>query len=95
LANVILGLAYTAAGRLDDARKIVASLEANPTPFGAFGLANLHTALGNGDEAIKWLNFEPHHAFLPWARVSPDLASLRPLPEFARLLERMKLPPKK
>jgi TolB-like protein/Tfp pilus assembly protein PilF len=90
----VLGLAYASAGRLQEAREVLAKLEAAPvTPFGAWGLANLHSQLGNLEQAIKWLEYEPHHAFVPWMRVAPELVPLRNTPGFSRMLERMKLPP--
>ena len=51
--------------------------------------------LGNFDEAFKWANYEPHHAFLPWVRVMPEFAALRSDPRFAGLLARLKLPARK
>jgi TolB-like protein/predicted Zn-dependent protease len=93
LQVALLGHAYARAGRLDEARKVLADLEAAAsTPFRAHGLAGLHTQLGNADKALEWLNFEPHHAFVPWARVDPLFAPLRNTPGFAKFLDRLKLP---
>jgi hypothetical protein len=90
----VLGGALTKAGRIQDARKVLGDLEAAPpSPFRAWSLAALHTELGNLDEALKWLEFEPHHAFVPWVRVDPLFAPLRKAPGFAQFLDRLKLPP--
>lgn len=88
-----LGRSYALAGRTKDARRILAELEAErPTSWGAIGLADLHTALGNHDEAFKWLNYEPAHGWLPWSRVNPALVPLRGDPRFEELMRMMNLP---
>jgi TolB-like protein/Flp pilus assembly protein TadD/tRNA A-37 threonylcarbamoyl transferase component Bud32 len=88
-----LGRTYALVGRTDDARRILEELEAEPpTSWGAIGLADLHTALGNRDEAFRWLNYEPPHGWLPWSRVNPALEPLRQDPRFHELLRRMNLP---
>ncbi|MEE9464716.1 MAG: tetratricopeptide repeat protein, partial [Candidatus Neomarinimicrobiota bacterium] len=88
-----LGCTYALAGRRDEALKILAELEKEEaTPFGAFGLARLYTALGEKDEAFRWLAYEHPHAFLPWVRVSPWSRPLRDDPRFKDLLQRMNLP---
>ena len=94
LQAAVLGGAYIRAGRIQEARKVLADLEAAPTSsFRAWSLAALNTELGNLDEALKWLDVEPHHAFVPWVRVDPLFAPLRKAPGFARFLDRLKLPP--
>jgi tetratricopeptide (TPR) repeat protein len=91
-----LGCTYAAAGRTDEARKIldeVTAREARSPPWRAFWLAQLHTALGEKDEAFRWLNYEYPHAWLPWIRVWPELEPLRNDPRFLELMDRMNLPP--
>ncbi|MFQ5866239.1 MAG: tetratricopeptide repeat protein, partial [bacterium] len=88
-----LGRTYAAAGRKDDARRILAELEAQKaTSWNALGLAELYTALGDKDEAFRWLAYEPPHAWLPWSRTNPALDPLRDDPRFQDLLRRMNLP---
>ncbi|MFQ5603713.1 MAG: protein kinase [bacterium] len=88
-----LGRTYAAAGRKDDARRILAELEAQEaTSWNALGLAELHSALGQKDEAFRWLAYEPPHAWLPWSRTNPALEPLRDDPRFRDLLLRMNLP---
>ena len=90
----ILGRAYALAGRRDEALKILAELEKEEaSPFGAWGLAVLFTALGNKDEAFRWLNYEHPHAWFPWVRVDPQFVPLRDDPRFKELLQKMNLPP--
>ena len=84
-----LGRAYALAGRLDEARAIATRLEAEPTAWNAFALAELHTALGDRDAAFRWLAYEPPHGWLPWARIVPSLEPLRDDPRFAALLRRL------
>ena len=62
-------------------------------PWRAFTLATLYTALGEKDEALRWLNYERPHAWTPWIRVQPEWAPLRDDPGFGDLLRRMNLPP--
>ncbi len=89
-----IGIGYVAAGRPDEARKLVTELEQlKPSPWNAHWLAVLHTLLGNKDEAFRWLNYKHPHAWLPWVRVLDDFKSLRGDPRYDQLLKRMNLPP--
>ncbi len=90
-----LGPAYARAGRTDEARGLLAELEAQLlTPWNAMWLAQIHTALGNKDEAFRWLNYERPHAWIPWVRMLPWFEPLRDDPRFDDLLRRMNLPPR-
>lgn len=84
-----LGRAYAMAGRTEEARAIAADLEAHPTSWNAFALAELHTALGDFDAAFRWLAYEPAHGWLPWSRIVPSLAPLRTDPRFGDLMRRL------
>ena len=53
----------------------------------------IYSALGDNDEAFRWLNYEPHHAWVAWVRVLDWCAPLRNDPRFPALLRRMNLPP--
>jgi len=89
----LLGQAYARAGRRDEALKILAELEKEEVdPYGALGLAELYTALGNKDEAFRWLNYEHPHAWVPWIRTNPPFKPLRDDPRFKDLLRKMNLP---
>ncbi len=90
----LLGCAYAMTGRRDEALKILAELEKRePTPFGALCRAELNTALGNKDEAFRWLSYERPHCWVPWIRVLPPFKPLRDDPRFKDLLHKMNVPP--
>jgi serine/threonine-protein kinase len=93
----VLGSVYAHAGRRDEARAIVARLEQQPvTPWIAFSLAVVYTALGDKDEAYRWLDYERPHAWIPWVRVDHMWKTLWDDPNdprFQALLQRMNLPP--
>ena len=90
-----LGRTYALAGRRAEAQAIVAELQAERvTPWSAFGLASLHAALGNADEAFRWLNYEHPHAWVPFVRVLPWFEPLWHDPRLPALLEKMHVPPR-
>ncbi len=92
----LLGQAYARAGQREEALEILAELEKEePDPYGAFGLVELNIALGNKDEAFRWLNYDNPHAWVPWIRVFPQSKPLRDDPRFDELLRKMNLPPLK
>ncbi len=93
--ETLLGYAYAAAGRVDQARSILNDFigRYNRGPFPASAIAKLYTALGDKDRAFEWLDkaVDQHdlHIYLLWDhRFSP----LRSDPRFPRLLQRLKLP---
>jgi TolB-like protein/predicted Ser/Thr protein kinase len=89
-----IGIAYAAAGRLDDARRVLAELEQlEITPWWARQRAELHMALGERDDALRWLNYEPRTPLLPGIRVSQIFKSLHGDPHFNEILKKMNLPP--
>ena len=89
-----IGIAYAAAGRLQEARSTLASLEQlEITPWRARQRAELHMALGEKEAALHWLNYEPRTPLLPAIRVSEIFKPLHGDPRFNRLLKRMNLPP--
>jgi len=88
-----LGRTYALAGRLDEAQKILAELdEKETTPGVAFGLAKLYTALGDKDQAFRWLAYEPPNYSVPWVRVLPTFEPLWDDPRFKDMMRRMNLP---
>jgi tetratricopeptide (TPR) repeat protein len=88
-----LGHTYAVAGQLDKARKILEELEKTPViPFTAHGRIVVNAALGNYDEAFKWLAHEPHHAWTAWVAVMPELDNLRSDPRYETFIERLNLP---
>lgn len=93
-SSMFLGLTYAQAGRRAEAERILAALESQePSAYNAFGRAVLNAAIGNADEAFRWVEYEPHHAWLPWIRVNPIFEPYHDDPRFLAAMERMGLPP--
>ncbi len=69
--------------------------EQEVTPWVAFSLAVVYTALGDKDEAFRWLAYERPHAWIPWIAVDHLWKPLQDPddPRFQALLRRMNLPP--
>ena len=89
-----LGHTYARAGRTDDALRIVREVETQPpSPWNAKGLALTYAALGNREEALRWLEYEPAHAWVAWMTTSwfRDFDTYRDDPRFQALLGRMNL----
>ncbi|MBW2256927.1 MAG: protein kinase, partial [Deltaproteobacteria bacterium] len=60
----LTGATYARVGRVEDARRIVAEIEAGEmTAMDAFGLAVLYGALGDVDASYRWLTHEPNHVW--------------------------------
>ncbi len=89
-----LGRAYALSGRKDQARKIAAEIAKDPLPIHTWGLAELHAALGDKDEALRWLEeaYKVRWGWMPWIHRIPALKSLRGEPRFQELERRMNLP---
>ncbi len=90
-----LGRTYAMAGRLNEARQVLAELEADHTPWDTWFIAQVYAVLGEKDEAFRWLEaaFEPpHHHYLPWLKFPPGFKPLHDDPRFGDLLRRMNLP---
>ena len=88
-----LGITYVRAGIPDKALPILAELEAEESSaWGAFSLLMLNAALGNMDEAYRWLAYEPAHAFLPWINIFPELEPFRADPRYAEFRHQLNLP---
>ena len=88
-----LAVTYAVAGTKDKAVEIAEQIKSGDvTSFEANGLSILYGALGDMDEAYRWLDFEPPHAWLPWIRVQPNEAPLRQDPRYEQILARLNLP---
>jgi tetratricopeptide (TPR) repeat protein len=88
-----LGVTYALAGRIEDALRIVAELAAEPpSSWGAMGLAELHAALGHKEEALRWLEYEPRHAWWAGFLELPAYDFLRMEPRFQSLVRLVNLP---
>jgi TolB-like protein/Tfp pilus assembly protein PilF len=94
-----LAIAYARAGRLDDARRVLVELiERSKTHYvAADGIASIYVALGDNDEAFRWLDraVDEHSAPLEGIGQRITFRALRSDPRFADILRRIKLDPDK
>ena len=93
----MLGYAYAAANKRNEAQKVLEELKGlSQGRFGfALPIARVHAALGEKVQAFEWLRKacderDPH---VIWIKVDPTLDSLRSDPQFAKVLKDMGLPP--
>ncbi len=91
----LLGATYASAGRTNDALRVADELQSDGVnSMEAFQLANLYAELGDRDNAFKWANFEPHHAFVPWLATEwSPMFDLKDDRRFGQFRERLNLPP--
>jgi tetratricopeptide (TPR) repeat protein len=93
----VLGYAYAVAGNKIEAQKVLQNLEAlAPDHFGlAYLIAGIYAALGDKDQAFKWLHTacDAREFRVIWIKVDPMMDNLRKDPEFAKVLKEMGLPP--
>jgi TolB-like protein/Flp pilus assembly protein TadD len=92
-----LGEAYAAAGDREGARKILDQLDELSTRqfVNPYTTARIHAALGNPDEALKWLQAAysgRHVTLLAFLKTDPQLDNLRDDPRFRSLMQGMKFP---
>jgi TolB-like protein/Flp pilus assembly protein TadD len=91
-----LGHAYAMAGRQADARRILRDLQARAQKdgVGAYEIGFIYAALGNKDEAFKWLDvaYRHHDAGLKFLKTDPTLDFLRSDPRFQELERRVGFP---
>jgi TolB-like protein/Flp pilus assembly protein TadD len=90
-------LAYGLArcGRVAEAREIVAGFidRARDAPAPSYAIASVHAAIGEKDEAFRWLDraVEERAAWAVYLNVDPRFDSLRVDPRFDPILERLGL----
>jgi TolB-like protein/Flp pilus assembly protein TadD len=91
-----LGEAYAAAGDREGARQILDQLEELSTRqfVNPYTTSRIHAALGNPDEALKWLQaaYSGRVTFLALLKTDPQLDKLREDPRFRSLMLSMKFP---
>jgi serine/threonine protein kinase/Flp pilus assembly protein TadD len=93
----LLGHAYAAAKRTNDARSILEQLSAASKQkyVPPYPIAAIYTALGENDEAFAWLEraYEGRDSWMDYLKIDPRLESLHSDPRFTDLLRRMNLAP--
>ena len=91
-----LGNAYARAGRVREARECLRELKqrSKVDTVGTYGVAFIHAALGEKDEAFEWLEkaYEERDQGMLYLKVDPTLDPLRSDPRFQDLLRRMNFP---
>jgi DNA-binding winged helix-turn-helix (wHTH) protein/TolB-like protein/Flp pilus assembly protein TadD len=91
------GYVHAAAGRRAEARRVLADLNerARRQYISPYGIALIHTGLGDKDRAFEWLEkaFQDRSSWLIYLKVEPLFASLQSDPRAADLLRRLNLTP--
>jgi len=68
----VLGYIYASTGHKKEATRILDELLAQPAnSWNAFGITGVLGNLGRMEEAYKWMEYEPHHAWVPFLTVIP------------------------
>jgi tetratricopeptide (TPR) repeat protein len=92
----MLGGAYAAWGKKEEARKVLAELaeQAAQHYVCPYEVATVHAGLGDRKATLEWLEkgYQERADCMPWVRSDPKLNSLRGDPQFEDLLRRMGLP---
>ena len=89
----LTGVTYARAGRVEEARRIAAELEPlQESSLDAVGLAVLYAAMGESDDAFRWLDYEPHHVWVVAVGFDPIVGfppDVRDDPRLGEFLERI------
>ncbi len=89
----MLGYTYAVTGHIEEAEKILNELEkAELSSWNAIGRAVIHGALGNMDEAYKWVDYEPHHAWIAWITCMPMFKPLHDAPQYEEFVQQLNIP---
>ncbi len=89
----VLGRTYALTGQIEKAEEILSEIEKKKSrTWWIHARIVMYAALGMNDEAFKWLEHDPHHAFTAWIAVQPEGEGLRKDPRFQDFLVRLNLP---
>jgi hypothetical protein len=90
-----LAIAYVAAGRENDARALVRTVEVRASRefFARTWLARAYAALGDNPRALFWLEraYEERDGWVTFANIDPTMDALRDEPRFRAILAKMGL----
>ena len=90
-----LGEVYAAAGKRDEAQKILEKLDqlSRHEYVPSYPVARIYMALGEPEEALRWLEtaYTEHSAMMMLVKVDPRFGELHPDRRFRDILRRMKL----
>ncbi|GAI11955.1 unnamed protein product, partial [marine sediment metagenome] len=88
-----LGRTYALTGQIEKAEEILSEIEKmKARTWWIHARIVMYAALGMNDEAFKWLEHDPLHAFTAWIAVQPEGENLRKDPRFQDFLARLNLP---
>jgi len=91
----LLAHAYAASGETGEARKMLVQLQEQrkKTYVPAYGIAMIHTALGDPERAFQWLEaaYRERDSWLVYLKIDPRIDALRSDPRFQELLRRVGL----
>lgn len=89
-----LGVGYAMAGRIEESRKVLRQIEAMKlSGWTAWWRASIQALLGNLEEAVRLLHFQPHHDWLAGIRFLDGFRGLHGDSRILALIKRMNLPP--
>ncbi len=88
-----LGNTYALTNHKVEAEKILNELQKSGiNNWNAVGLSVIYGALGQMDEAFKWLAYEPHHMWIPWVTTMPIWKPLRDDPRYEKFIRKFNFP---
>jgi len=90
-----VGVALAADGRTTEALGVIEQLQKirQQSYVSSYGVAQIYAALGDKQQAIKWLQsaYDEHAVWMSYIKVDPVLDSIRTEPDFQVLVRRMRL----
>jgi TolB-like protein/Flp pilus assembly protein TadD len=84
---------YIRTGHPEKVEKLISEIESTEdSPWKAYCLFGLNTALCHKDEAFKWLSYKPHHAWLAWNFIGGLPKCFKGDARFEEFLKELNLP---